>query len=338
MFNLLGFIFGVLLLSVSILVQGCILGSCFGSNIDQDVNDVLPIKGEDLIVQYEELNRRLVGKTSSNDVQTNMEIVLASYNKHQLNKSPLKSKTLRAEKLFLSMRYLDSDKKTCSSTGKAILEENKSALQKSSRKAYYDDYEFYMGPRTPEERRIDGIYAHYLKNHATMCQQEYLKSFDTKLSSVDKERLQQVADICDDMVPEYSTGEVKTEVDRFFYFEKYDRGLSINIYGKLLELLDQKADHKYLNVHKDEASGKNYFDRGGFERLFNKNIIEPCKYFFDLFGPDVFEPALFVLDYLHRSDEDIVFFKNMARYGVCKTIIDNPDTMEEIVEMIVGPE
>lgn len=334
MFQQLIFILSISLLCISSQVQSSRFSLILGLDRDQDVNDISSIKGENLRKEYNELNRYLIGKTNSESVQQNIELVLELYNKHLPKKSVSRSKTLQAEKLFLSLRNL-KDTRSCSKSGKVILEENESALKQTPQN-YYDDDLFYLGSTGDERRRIDDIYSEYLKDHVKLCQPEYLTKFNFKFSNTEKEKIQKVADICDQSIAEYVPNKLMPEVDRLFNLVRYDREPSVDVYRHLLKILDGTPDYKYLNCQRDHTF-KKIFDVAGFERVFDTYILEPCENFIRLFGPDIFEPAMFELEHLKRSDKDLEFYQNMARYRVCKTITDYPDTFYETIEMIVGP-
>lgn len=329
----------VALLCISIQVYGNRLSSIFGLDRDKDLNDVSSIKGDHLRKQYNEMNAELLTKTNSDEPNQNMDLVMESYTKHAPKKSVSRSKTLQAEKLFLSMRNLENDKNTCNTYGKRVLEENKSALkQEQSFNEFYDEYELYMGPGESERRRIDDIYQYYLENHAKLCSQEYLRSYNVKLASMDGSKTLQVSDFVDDRIANYVPNKIMPEIDRLFNFVRYYRSHSEYVLKGLLKVLSYKPDFKYLNVQEDPRSGETFFDRDNFKRVYKENVEVPCKYFVQQLGPDIFEPVLFELDYLSRDENDLIFFRNLSRYSVCKTIIDDPGAMEEAIERIVGRE
>lgn len=329
----------VALLCISIRAQGNKLSSIFGLDRDKDLNDVSFIKGDHLRKQYNEMNGELLTKTNSEDPNQNMNLVMESYTKHVPKKSVSRSKTLQAEKLFLSMRKLESDKMTCSAHGKRVLEENKSALkQEQSFNDFYDEYEFYMGPGEPERRRIDDIYQYYLENHAKLCSQEYRNSFNKKLENMEENELKQVSDLVDERIANYKPDKIMPEIKRLLNFVRYHRSHSEYVLEGLLKVLDHKPDFLYLNFQTNPRSGETFFDEDNFKRVYEENVEKPCKYFVEQLGPDIFEPALFELDYLPRDENDLIFFRNLARYSVCQSIINDPGAMEEAINRIVGPE
>lgn len=323
------FILGVttLLICASMQVQSTRLSSIFGLDRDKNVDDLSSIRGKQLRVLYKALNEYLVSKTKSTDADDNMDLVMESYNKHAPRKSASKSKTLQAEKLFLSLRNLDKNKKTCNSYGRKILEENKSALEQECDQ-YYDGRD-----------RMYDIYQHYLKSHAQLCSQEYRNSFNEKLEDMKKtNKLKQVSDLVDKRISDYTPNRIMPEVERLFNFIRYHHSHSEYVLGQLMTVLDKTPDYKYLSIQRDSRTGGKYFDRDNFKRVYNENVATPCRYFIGQLGPDVFEPVLFELDHFPRNEGDLEFFMNMARYTVCKAIVGNPEeVMEEAIDIVAGP-
>lgn len=128
------------------------------------------------------------------------------------------------------------------------------------------------------------------------------------------------------------------EVESLFYFVGYYHSHSEYVLGQLMTVLDKTEDYKYLGIQKDPRTGRKYFDRNNFKRVYYENSATPCRYFNGQLGPDVFELVLFELNYFPWNENDLEFFNNMARSTVCKAIVGNPEgVMEEVIDMVTGP-
>lgn len=62
----------------------------------------------------------------------------------------------------------------------------------------------------------------------------------------------------------------------------------------------------------------------------NTYIVEPCNYFIENFGPDVFEPATVVRKYLDANESNQEYYQAWSRYNICKVAVK--ETAKNILE------
>lgn len=276
---------------------------------EQDVN-----QEASFVKEFRDINDRLIGKTHSCDAELNMKFVERIYHEDIDQKVDQQYRYVKAKKLILDLKTL-LDKSTCNAKGHNIAVQNFLALDgRVLKKDKRLDYCL---------SRLDNIFAHYLERHAELCRQVYYDSLKDRLEKMDKNKVKSV---------DYFTGNAIFQL----ISKKKDENKSKNacqrlvlltsvhfnpgpkyILQRLRTLAKGHRDEKALTSFKDIKTSMMMIDGVKFGRLFREFLVEPCRYYEQRLGPDVFKPVSFEREF-HKVDENNPdFYKAWGRYRLC---------------------
>lgn len=281
------------------------------SRTNDDPNDLTQIEGDLLGNEYSELNHWLTHKTTSTEPDQNLLYIQELYKRDTDKKKPkARAKKVDAEKLFMALGLLKS-KTTCNARGWHIIRHNHRALVK--------------GQENLKLRRVDLIFVHYHKQHALLCRPIYSETVRHKLANMNKEKLDRVSAIADNLIYQIASDELGDKsispVQRLLIFIKAHPILTPEyLHETLRHMVEGKPDIEFLYRQTDLKTNQNRLGKR-FEHLFMHYLITPCKYYEQNLGMDVFDPATSELNYLPVDENDLQFYRSWARYRVCSTLV-----------------
>lgn len=316
-------------ISIYLLCFGAITGAscnclgCFGHINDEDF-DISGIDGSKLTDEFDDLDRYLnVQSTKTCNLEENMKRLLKQYKKDYMILLLTKPRTLKAYKLFLSLGDLPNTSK-CNSEGFEIVRQNLMALKDNP-------IRYGKGDSLYKLRCIDEIFLEHLKKHANICADIYLKTFEDKLNSLDKEKAERVSRFVDEGMTRYTTdsfndNKSKSLPQRLFFLVDSEMDFKpAYIYNLLQYMLRGKPEEKFLIPVIDDETGKIFLNKIQFEKLFNGYLFEPCEYFQKHFGADLFELTYREIQYHKVHEDNQEFYRNWARYRICANFINEAE-------------
>lgn len=97
-----------------------------------------------------------------------------------------------------------------------------------------------------------------------------------------------------------------------------------DVYDALVSVATGEQDSKCLRKMVNEDKGTGRVDRNKFESVYNKYMVNPCRYYIEQLGPDVFVPAGYDAELYHDVDESKRgFYFAWARYKLCRQLLAN---------------
>lgn len=271
-------------------------------------------QGANFVKEFKRINDRLVGLTHSCDAELNMDLVEKIYQEDislNLNQRP---RQIKAKKLIMELKTL-LDRSTCNARGYDIAALNFLALDGTvTKKDKSLSYCF---------SRLDNVFVHYLERHAGICREVYFDSFKQKLGRMNKDRVKHVDYFADNAIYQI-TSKRRDENKSRSRGQRLMLVANINmnprpkyILQRLRTLAEGHRDKKALYSYKDKKTGMVMVDIVKFGKLFNQFLVEPCKYYEEQLGPDVFEPVSFEREF-HKVDEsNSEFYRAWGRYRLC---------------------
>lgn len=278
---------------------------------DDGTDPAFETSDRDFNKSYRTIDSYLSDNVSTDDIDLNMKVASEWLSK-DLKKDPTKNERLiDALELFISLRDTYRGKK-CDQNGYDILFKNLLATENCG-----------LGKRS--ERRIDRVVYKFLHDHARNCQRTYPVNFEKIYANMDPIRLGYVEFFLNEKNLQNFLGDSKNIQTFFSTLVKNQQ----RIQGKFGSRMAFDAINA-LSVNDED--GKSLYQssidvrKEKFRKLFERYIIEPCRFFVNELGPDVFVPSRFEAMFFHRLDEsNILFYKSWARFRVCTYVLDNED-------------
>lgn len=282
-----------------------------------------------LVKEFREINRRLIQRTHSCDPELNMSIVDKIDQEDAKNKSNKYFRFVKSKKLILALRTL-INKNTCNRNGYNLAVENFFALDgKVFKKEKGVDYCL---------DRLDKVFIHYLERHAEVCRDIYFDAFKRKLETMDKGKLERVNYFTGNAINQLISkkkdeNKSKSKEQRLTLLASiYMNPKPMYIFQRLKTLVKGHRDEKALISFRDRKTNMMMVDRSKFERLFDEYLVQPCRYYEEQLGPDIFEPVSFEREF-HKVDENNPdFYKAWGRYRFC--VLFNQEVYEKLDETL----
>lgn len=264
--------------------------------------------------EIDKLDDLLVGGTDSTDPKVNLDFLLEEFISDMKKKVPYNEPSAKAKRLLLALNTL-KDQNECSQNGDAILLKNWSAIQPSSQAVMND----------VEARRIDKLFAYYMKRRIKNCREIYIRKFDQIYNNMDKELIKRIDTFLNDAVKDVTSdgknkNSDKNHIQRLLstattrYKERYQISLSY-MHNKMVESARGPSYEKYFKLVENK---RRILKREILGRIFIDTIAKPCASFRKQLGPDVFEPLLFDCFYEHELFEDRTdFYDALLKYQMC---------------------
>lgn len=263
---------------------------------------------------FKKISDYLTEHVDTDDIEPNLKAAREWLTKDLEDKPDVDERLVDALKLFISLEDTSNGEK-CDRSGHDILFNNLLATEQCGR-----------GRQT--EYRTDRIVYKFLHDHAKRCLNKYPVSFESIYSKMDRAKRSQVEFFLNDWNLKEFLG---VSLNRHLFYLSLVRNRD-RIQGKkaarmaydvIYALSTNDKDREYLTQKGVEGRKEKIGD------LFKKYIIEPCKYFVDELGPDVYVPVRFDAMFYHRvNEENFRFYDSWARFRICSYVIDNESSFK----------
>lgn len=91
----------------------------------------------------------------------------------------------------------------------------------------------------------------------------------------------------------------------------------LTLINSIKDLAESELEDPFKLIE-NERTGRIEVGEKNLQRVFNEMVAKPCKYFKDLFGPDVVEPVLFDSMFGHQVESNKVkFYEALVKYRLC---------------------
>lgn len=258
----------------------------------------------------DKINRYLVEKTESKDLQSNLKIareLLASESEKRIK--ILNGGLIENLKTFISLGDVEHDASHCNGKSSAILRANNKMLDSLRERVGYDGLEY--------PTRVEKLVWEVMKEHAIRCRPVYVDNFN-KIVANSKPMMKALRDLHEALM--------STSTSYDYYDDEIlhsSREGSVDIpYEALIQLSKAANDDevaKTLVLKSDELSGKPKINQEQVNLALKKYVLEPCKWYNDTFEADIINPSLF--------DTSVVSYElnheMMTLYDVCEQVNKN---------------
>lgn len=267
---------------------------------------------------FGDLNKYLARKTSSRDPEINFNIAQDLYD----SDGDGNSKLALAQRLFLSMKYID-DENICSLDSFNALYHVDLALSERTR----DN----LNRRIPCGR-IQAIYFKLVEKHIKQCYPKYSSTLAGELSVMSEEKINYVKTFFDEAIDKY----INQRYSKKNSISNWRKQVDYSTAEKLYKIIDggvfihEINDGQYILGKLQQLAKTDPADRIGTietskqERcviLYNHYLNEPCKYYREKLGGLVFEPAEFDHRFLSNCDRrNPNFYRFWVYYKLCSVI------------------
>lgn len=271
------------------------------------------VVGQDLVKEFEAIDKRLVEKTSSLVVSENMKFLREIYQADKRNVFKIdRSKMLKAEKLLLALEYLTNEA-SCNGEGHEIIYQAHRALEGKP---------FISESVKCCHRRLDKIFLFYYSQYAITCQQVYPGEMRRKLKTMNRLKVNRVNFFADNAISQFTSDDfVKNQssplAERFFYVISAETDPQPRyIFNILRLLLRNQPEEEFLKSFENE--GPDISVEKKFKTIFHNYLAEPCRYYVDQLGQDIFTPLSFSMELHTLNEDDVEFYKVWARFHFCR--------------------
>jgi len=294
--------------------------------------------------ELQSLNNYLVDKVDSQAIEANMKAVKELFTNKCGSCFPFKRDSTSSLRKFVALDTIKDLENQCDRTSYSILLDicrtNDFKVQKR------------LG-NGQTLSRIDSILLEYSTRHAERCKSVYPVAFENKLNQLDKTQLHRVETHANIVMRNarfllasgkpYRVDEYlrEHELDYMGYHSqfKYCRGS----YEALSLLANKEQDPRARSLTKvvlDERKGVPRVDEPMIEALAKTYLFEPCQYYVNELGLDVFEPFEFDLkvrgsDVGNESDANLEqgsqlhnFYAGLVRYKFCKRLLSEKESVK----------
>lgn len=276
--------------------------------------------------RYEKLNVYLTAKVPGNaEVAPNMEAASRWLQQQESVETSSQSSALVDElKEFAALKEIVDDTK-CDGTAYGIMRANENAVRLHRLKVFNEVL-----------RRVDKVVLKILKDHAEKCLSVYSSNYHAKKAQLDELVLKHVEGLAKtvmslDNFP--ASNEPRTLFDKYIKYQLGVRDFARN--DVLLKALIHNSLGKLDASHpwKDAESlvGKQVVDKRKLNELVTKYLIEPCKQFETVMGPDLFFPAEFEAQLYYKIGDDEDYFKGWASFKICQAITSDDSAVFKTV-------
>lgn len=299
------------LIGLNLLIQIC------GAVEDDGSDPIFESSDRDFTKSYKTISNYLTRFVPIDDIELNMK---AAKDMMRIMKEDPKAddRLLAALELFISLQEAQGK---CNESGYNILFANLLATEQ-------------RGRRSQSEYRTDRVVYQACLSHARICQSKYLTNFNSLYSKLDSTKKYRVDLFLEDTNLQIFMPGAK---DRYMFFNTLVKNQQVIrsrdgtrlAYDAINILSIGDPDQKFLKakktgVNRDKVTG-----------LFRKYLLEPCQYYVNELGPDVYIPAIFDAMFFHRVNEkEYRFYKSWAQFKLCEYVIDNQEPFENNLTML----
>lgn len=306
------------------LFVGCCLSEVApGEKSEIDIDD---LDGFDFYTEYQDLNHALEQRTTEVTPESNFEAALQIYQDNlERNIKPC-SKIMIAIKLFLALRTIDQDNR-CNFKTANLIEQNSRA---SDRKA--------LQPGGRDLGHVAGVIRIIGERHARECQQVYELKFDSISRIMDKLKVTLVEELLHNLIEQHISDKYRSNMSkslarRYHNVVKWQINPTRKLfnpdflYDTLKRVAKNDIDSKYLIPVYDEQRDKVAFVSEKIQLLFEKYFIEPCKYYHQELGHEVFDQKDHDGPFGEVDESNPEFYKAWAQYHLCSAFQERSDSI-----------
>lgn len=277
---------------------------------------------ESTLAHYRRLNNYLVAQVKDDEVGPNLEAA-AKWLKGQEGKklSFLSSTPISDLKKFTALQQVVDDTK-CDHVAHEIMLANDEASG------------LYKLGDAAATRRVDKVILKIFQDHAARCYKVYQKRSHEMVEQVPDQKVERVVDVSKALMEKdkFVAPDRAFYQPKILYNEYVKKAISVRRYIGTNALKDaviasakNDPDVRYLRKVPDDRTGKAIVHKDKIEGLVQKYVIEPCKQYTDLLGPDLFIPADFDVRF-HRDSEiswgNPDYYLTRASFRICKALIE----------------
>lgn len=288
---------------------------------------------------YGRLNDYLVENVDNDEVAANMAAASTWFLEQQSKKH-----------LFLFLTPI-SDLKKFTALQQVIADDECDVSAYEIMRANEHEVDLYRKAKRDElERRVDKVMNEVFEKHAEKCMDVYSMRFEAIERQLEPVLLERVRVLADQVVltdrrlwiQEDDWHRMKSNSNDL-YLRFIDRPVTIELITRLSGLLDAlnlsakdllMARHSHRAMH--QLSGKLIIRLAEIEQLVKDYLIEPCQYYVNQLGEDLFPQAEFEAKFYHPVKEvNYNFYLGWSAFNICKVLIANESVaVEHIVESI----
>lgn len=293
-------------------------------------------KIHDALAGYSKIDEYLRQTVDNEDIEAN----LGAAEQWLAQNSDLKSKLFKKSpvedfRTFVALRQvLGKDK--CNEESYMIMSENELNIGDLFMRIHSDRV----------KRRVDSIVYQILEQHARDCQDVYPLLLKEKLGHIDDFKKLTRAGLFAEAILMETLGRSSASSSKQLYdsfigniLEIKDLRRSRIIKQKLTEFSEGDPDQQYLVAVEDERKpGKKVVRKDKIRELVDRYLVEPCRYFVNQLGPDIFIPARWDATTLPPKLGDIQFFYYWTDFRICEVVSKNGQTLASDLVRILEKE
>lgn len=281
----------------------------------QDIYDISGLNCWNLQREYFRINKLLTNDEHADHFDAVLERLIVDMKQNESLNS------IGAKRLFLTLNLLKKNLQ-CNSFSYRILTLNHCANNFRIGELNKGD----NWKRNP--RPVDVILSEYIYQHANDCQNVYQQRFRETVASMDMQLVTAVEALLDDLIEEtisdkFAPNRGKSLIERYFNIvsSKLKTRLYIlpdYVYNKLKVLAKNDSSAKFLSKTSEYRPGLFGVNKLKFSGLYQKYISEPCAYYRNKLGDEIFIPASFDVSFKHNiMEEDVEFYKGWTMFKFC---------------------
>lgn len=174
------------------------------------------------------------------------------------------------------------------------------------------------------ESRIRLIVEHFCTQHALQCREVYPRTFSQRYRMMNR-----------GFVRELETFLNEELLKTLFDMKSNPMADNAEFYTRPIRNTDNLAEFAFKSI-KTLAQADIANDYKELKHMFKRYLSKPCEYFIQDLGNDVFIPATFDAKWNQPVDGgEVDFYLGLARYRVCKYVIENEDSLMAEVENMI---
>lgn len=287
--------------------------------------DVSGIDGQQLEDEFEKLNEFLLAKTDSSEAEVNFNLIFEKYksdSKRWFVK--MSSDSMKAKRLFLAMGQITDENRCTLNSYNILIQIDRATCERSSRGL------------DPEgvARRIEKILLDSALKQKEQCHDAHLRQFREKLASIDREKVKKVETFLEPTITSLTSDKYEFNISKNRVQRLYaiigEKSLSnssknpINALESLKNLTkdDPNANSILVGINNDAELKETLFKNGKLHKLYSQYLVEPCRYYIEQLGPEVFKVVYFENKFKHTLDEENTdFYESWIRYHLSNLFV-----------------
>lgn len=292
--------------------------------LGQEEFDASGIDGQQLEDEFNKLNEFLFARVKSSDPEQNFNLVLENYKSRSKSWfKKMSSDSMRARKLFLAMGQITDENRCTPRSYNILIQIDRATFDRSCRRL------------DPEGvvRRVERILLDYVLKQQSQCHDAHLKQYRDKLASMDTEKVKKVEAFLEPYISSLISEKLKIDKSKSRIQKLYDiineKSSSIssknpmNVLESLKHLVKDDPSAKSILQVDDDTELKELMKKDTkIQKLHSQYLFEPCLYYLDQLGPEVFKVVYFENKFQQSLDErNPDFYESWTRYHLCNMFV-----------------